>query len=80
MYISVGASMPFKSIHASYQTVSTQVSRKVLQSKTLTQVADREGLSTNHYHSTFASMIDASSGSIIIPEFFPPFKNFQKLS
>ena len=32
-----------------------------LQSKTITQVADTEGLSTNHYFSVVASMIDASS-------------------
>ena len=31
-----------------------------LQSKTLTQVADREGLSANHYFSVVTSMIDAS--------------------
>ena len=67
-----------KRIHASNQIVSMQLSRKILLSKTLTRVADREGLSTNHYFSVVASMTDPSSGSINCG-FFPRFKNFQKL-
>ena len=36
---------------------------KLLQSKTLAQVADREDLSTNYYFSVVASIIDASLGN-----------------
>ena len=52
-----------KRIHASNQTVSVQFPRKS-KSKTLTQVADREGFSINHHFFVVASVIDASSGSI----------------
>ena len=52
-----------KRIYASNQTVFVQFSRKIFQSKNLTQVADREGLSTNRYFSVVASMIDASAGN-----------------
>ena len=38
-----------KRIHASNQTVSLQLSRKILQSKTLTQVAKACPVSTNHH-------------------------------
>ena len=39
-----------KHIYASNQTVSVRLPRKLLRSKTLlTQVGDREGLSTSHY-------------------------------
>ena len=43
-----------KRIHAFNQTASVHLPRKILQSKTLTQVADREGLTTNHYSSVVA--------------------------
>ena len=50
--------------HTCSETISEQLPRKILRSEKLTQVADREGLSTNHYFAVVASMIDASSGNL----------------
>ena len=50
--------------HTCSETISVQLPRKILRSEKLTQVADREELSTNHYFAVVASMIDAFWGNL----------------
>ena len=50
--------------HTCSETISVQLPKKILRSEKFSQVADREGLSSNHYFAVVASMIDASSGNL----------------